>query len=189
MPSAKSKKIAEDYAFRLLSLMPYLGLKYHNREHSVSVYNAVKVICKGEKIDKKTTELLQTAALYHDLGYIVQYADNEEVGAEIADTALGIFGFSRKERNLIRKAILATKVPQRPRNRLEEIICDADIAKENLALIKKTAEALRLERGVVDKKRWNAMQLVFFKSHRYFTKTARRLYQPSKELYMRELDV
>jgi hypothetical protein len=45
----------------------------------------------------------------------------------IAKEYLPLFGFAEKDIDCICGMIMATKIPQQPRTKLQEIICDADL--------------------------------------------------------------
>ena len=71
--------------------------------------------------------ILKTAVLFHDMGYINQYENNETIGVEYARKFLPEYGYFKIQIEKISKLILVTKVPQTPKNKLEKIICDADL--------------------------------------------------------------
>ena len=95
---------------------------------------------------------------------------------------LSVLGVSRDETMIICNLIMATKVPQIPNTKLEEIICDADLDYLGRDDYFKIAENLHREflayEKVKDEKDWMILQLDFLKSHRYFTQTCIQQRQP-----------
>ena len=84
-------------------------------------------ICFHEKVNPEEYFILKTAVLFHDMGYIDQYNDNEIFGVKYAEKILPKYNFSKSQIKKISNLISATKVPQNPKNKLEKIICDADL--------------------------------------------------------------
>jgi len=60
------------------------NLKYHSSLHTLSVLENCVLLAKKENINLKDTFLLKTAALYHDLGFLRRYDNNEELACDIA---------------------------------------------------------------------------------------------------------
>jgi len=100
---------------------------YHNAHHTRSVVQATQQLCEHEKLDEHHTKVLTTAALFHDAGFLKSYHDHEEESCHVAKEYLPQFGYSEKEIHHICRLIMATKLPQRPSNVFESIICDADL--------------------------------------------------------------
>jgi len=129
---------------------------YHNYHHAMDVCKAVMKLADMEGIRGRDRELLETAALYHDVGYTVCYESNEKEAVKIVQKDLPEMGYDQDEIKIICSIISATAMPQNPSNKLEELICDADL--DNLGredfLIR--TDGIRKERNVflepVDKK-------------------------------------
>src|SRR5262249_13390591 len=100
---------------------------FHGYEHTLYVMDKVIEIGVNENCSEKELELLSVAALWHDVGYIHIYNGHEEEGCELARQYLPGYNFSEKEIDTICGMIMATKIPQSPKNKLEEIIADADL--------------------------------------------------------------
>jgi uncharacterized membrane-anchored protein YitT (DUF2179 family)/predicted metal-dependent HD superfamily phosphohydrolase len=160
-------------------------LTYHNAYHTRSVVQATQQLCEHEKLDEHHTKILITAALFHDAGFLRSYHDHEEMSCEVAKEFLPQYGYGEKEIHQICRLIMATKLPQRPTNVFESIICDADLhylGTDNYFLI---AENLFQEYKKLDivKNRadWKKKQIQFFNSHRYFTRSAKEKYEKKKQ--------
>ena len=87
--------------------------------------------------------------------------------------------------------IRATKIPQAPKNLLEEIICDADLDYLGRNDFYEIGDKLFKEfmaRGVVGSRdEWNRLQISFLEAHRYHTTYARKHRRPAKLKRIREL--
>ncbi|MHB1279432.1 MAG: HD domain-containing protein [Bacteroidia bacterium] len=179
-------KLTEVEKFAILKLNNELpkNLYYHSKEHVLDVMEAALMYAKAEKISPYETDLLKTAVYFHDLGFIVQIRDHENIGCEMAREVLPGFDYATDEIEKICGMIMATKIPQNPQNKLEEIIADADLDylgrddfwEIGLELYKELKEF-----GMVhDEKEWNQLQLTFLSKHHYFTETAKQKREKKK---------
>ena len=111
--------------------------------------------------------------LFHDMGYINQYENNETIGMEYSRKFLPEYGYSKIQIEKISQLILATKVPQNPKNKLEKIICDADLdylGREDFIYISDNFfRELKENKIVKNKKEWDQIQINFIENHNYFT--------------------
>lgn len=166
-------------------------LYYHGLHHTLDVCDAANLLSLKEKIGKEKTELVRVAALFHDAGFIKQYKENEPVGCKIAREFLPSFGFSSEEIESICGMIMATKIPQSPKNNPEEILVDADLdylGRTDYSSIGKTLfDELNANGAPLDEKKWNQMQVKFLSGHKYFTKTAQELREPEKQKQLEKL--
>ena len=182
---------AKQYALDRLSKELSSNLYYHHVDHTLDVCNAVEQIAKEEGVDQEELVLLKTAGVFHDIGFIEQYANNEPLAAEIAREVLPQFDYSPQQIEKIANLILATKVPQEPKNHLERIICDADLDYLGRNDFHKISSSLMKEwmaYGLVDsEEEFNQKQIAFFKAHHYFTKTAREKRTQLKEKHFKEV--
>jgi uncharacterized membrane-anchored protein YitT (DUF2179 family) len=80
---------------------------------------------------------------------------------------------------------MATKLPQRPSNVFESIICDADLhylGTDNYFLIAENLFQEYKKLGIVKNRAdWKKKQIQFFNAHRYFTRSAKEKYEKKKE--------
>ncbi len=169
------------------------ALTYHNINHTLDVTVQCLAIAKAEGItDKQILLELQVAALYHDTGFLYVYNGHEERGCEIAREELPGFGFNEKSVKNICELIMATKVPQAPRNKLQQIICDADLDYLGRTDFFETSNNLQRELTaynlISNPQDWEQKQIDFLQTHQYFTKTSRAKRTPAKtKLIMRLL--
>ena len=151
-------------------------LHYHSLEHSKDVTKQAERIAIGEGITDEDLFLLKTAASYHDAGFVKQYDKNEPIGAAMAQDILPNFGYTQKHIDRIKELIFVTQIPHQPKNKLEEIICDADLDYLGRDDFHEIADLLRIElkehKKIESDRQWDEIQVSFLKQHRYFTRTA-----------------
>ncbi|PKR82095.1 hypothetical protein CW751_01795 [Brumimicrobium salinarum] len=151
-------------------------LHYHSFDHSKDVTRQAERIAIGEGITDEDLFLLKSAASYHDAGFVEQYDKNEPIGARMAAEILPKFGYTEAHIQRIKELIYVTQVPHKPKNNLEEIICDADLDYLGRDDFHEIADRLRRElreHGKIDSDRkWDEMQVKFLTQHRYFTQTS-----------------
>ena len=174
--SAKSKIDIyglEEYGFSFLSKKLAKNLFYHGPHHTKDVLNAVEKIAFNEKVSPEEFILLRAAVLFHDFGYIDKYLDNETIGVDYARDFLPKYGFNLSQVNKVCELIMATKVPQKPKNNLERIICDADLdylgREDFISISSNFYKELKEYRMVKNKKEWDQLQIKFLKSHHFFS--------------------
>ncbi len=168
------------------------SLTYHNTEHSLDVEEQCLVIAKEEGIaDEKVLLELQIAALYHDTGFLFINKGHEEKSCEIAREQLPRFGLSNNSINNICEIILATKVPQFPKNHLQQIICDADLdylgGKDYPIINEKLHQEFIKNEIVKSEQEWNASKISFLQSHTYFTQSSRNRRNHQKQINLEQL--
>ncbi len=168
-------------------------LFYHGVHHTLDVLNICTELSIKEKIGAYDTVLLKTAALYHDAGFTEATTGHETVGCAIARINLPRFNYSEAEIGRICGMIMATKIPQSPQNKLEEIICDADLdylGRADFYTIGNTLfEELRALGVLSTIETWNTIQVKFLTAHSYFTKTNKTTRGQQKLKYLEELKV
>ena len=184
-------KNAEKYIVKRLSADLPKGLFYHGIHHTLDVCEAVERLAIWEGVTGEEIYLLKTAALFHDAGFIHSYESNEPIGARMAVEMLPKFGYTEEQIELVNELIEATKFPHNPKNHLEEIMCDADLdylGREDFREISATLKDELMKFGKLQNERqWDELQVQFFKSHQYFTESAKNRRGPQKDKYFIEL--
>jgi len=164
---------------------------YHNYEHTLYVIDKAIEIAHGENCTPREIELITTAALWHDTGYIRTYADHEEESCVLAKEYLPGYGYSEEDIEKICGIIMATKIPQTPKNKLEEIVADADL--EYLATDDAGPKAdllfkeLRHLNPLLTIEKWNQTQISFLRSHHFFTPYCKEKKEFLKAAYLEKL--
>ena len=160
-------------------------LYYHNVKHTVDVITEVELIGFAEGVTDEEILLLKTAALFHDLGHIIAYENHEFYGTEIARKYLPNFNYSKEQIDKICNIILATKLPPKPTNLLEEIICDSDLdylgRSDFIPVSNMLYKELKKRDSIGTFTDWNKMQVKFISGHQYFTKTAQQMREVNKQ--------
>ena len=167
-------------------------LTYHGFHHTLDVVDAAMKIADLEGIiDNESLVLLETASLFHDLGFISTYRNHEEEGCRIAELILPGFQYSKSQIETINGMIMATKIPQKPHNILEQIIADADLdylGREDFEPIADSLfQELRQREMVADIETWNKIQVKFLESHHYWTKSTIALRNENKMKHLKAL--
>lgn len=166
-------------------------LYYHNVKHTVDVVTEVELIGWAEGCTDEEILLLKTAALFHDAGHTVSYDNHEFYGAELARKMLPEFDYTQEQIEKICAVIMATKLPPRPGNLLEEIICDSDLdylGRSDFIPVSNTLfEELKAQNKMTSLNEWNKLQVKFISGHQYFTKTARRLREVNKQMQIERI--
>lgn len=151
-------------------------LSYHSVSHIEDVIQASREIGIAEGLSEEDLVLLETAALFHDTGFLYGSKDHEEKSCEIAQEYLPNHDYSQEKIDLIKGMIMATKIPQSPNNHFEEILADADLdylGRDDFFTIgDKLYEELAMFGMISSERDWNLLQERFLENHHYFTKTA-----------------
>jgi len=155
------------------------NIEYHGWMHTKTFFDCVCYLAELEEIPKDKLILLKAAALYHDRGHIKSSLGHEEESAEIARVELRQFDFSEEQIKEIVRLILSTKIPTAPKDKLEMIMCDADLEPLGRDYFPYVSELLKKESGK-SKEEWIEIQIKFLKSHRYYTKSAGKLFNRQK---------
>ena len=183
---------AREFIFEKLKRELPGDLFYHGIHHTVDVTKVALQIANREGVcDQTSLGLLETAALYHDCGFIYTYQDHEEAGCSVVRDTLPLFGYTADHIQIICGLIMATKLPQTPRTYLEDIICDADLdylGRPDFKAIGDTLfQELLVRNKVTDIATWNKRQVDFLSQHSYKTKTSQELREMGKQSHLSEL--
>jgi predicted metal-dependent HD superfamily phosphohydrolase len=167
------------------------NLTYHGIHHTLDVLAVTRALCVSERVERRDVLLLKTAALFHDSGFTRSTREHEQHGCDIARTYLPQFGYEKADIETICGMIMATKIPQSPKTRLETILCDADLdylGREDFYPIGKTLfEELKYLGVLTSEQAWNRLQINFLTAHKFCTQTNLLLREPVKQLYLNEL--
>jgi predicted metal-dependent HD superfamily phosphohydrolase len=161
-------------------------LIYHNRKHTDGVIAAAVKMGQHYQLNERDFFVVNIAAWFHDIGYFNGGgAGHEEKGAEMAAAFLSGTGVDAGTVAAIRGCILATQLPQHPKNLLEDIVCDADLFHlgteefgDRNKLMRKEAEEMKGEK--ISKDEWRKNTIKFLEAHQYHTDYARLLLNEQK---------
>jgi predicted metal-dependent HD superfamily phosphohydrolase len=165
-------------------------LYYHGKHHTLDVLDAAIKIAEFEGIqEEEQLTLLRTACLFHDIGFTISGQEHEKIGCGIVEDILPALNYSSDQIVKIQGMIMATKIPQSPKSKLEEIICDADLdylGRDDFFSIGNTLyEELKYLGVVHDELSWNNLQVRFLSSHAYFTEWGNQKRQSKKSEHLK----
>lgn len=149
------------------------NLYYHGVHHTQEVLENIKEITQHEKVTDEELKLLKIAALFHDIGFISVYLGHEEEGCKMTRDILKDYDLKNIQLDQICGMIMATQIPQLPRNKLEKIIADADLlylGTDNFKTIGDTLFKELVENNKIKTLvEWNNIQVSFMSQHQYHT--------------------
>jgi len=161
-------------------------LVYHNFEHTKEVVNAAQQIANHYQLNEQDFFAVTVAAYFHDTGYFEDALNHETKGAELADEFLSQHNVGKEIREQVKSAILATKIPQKPKSQIDKIICDADLFHLGLPDFRRKGKLMHKEVELIHKKdisklEWRKKDIQFMESHRYHTDYAVLLLNDQKQ--------
>jgi len=161
-------------------------LVYHNLEHTQQVVNAAQQIANHYQLNEQDFFTVTVAAYFHDTGYFEDALNHEAKGADLADDFLVKHKVNQEVRDSVKSAILATKIPQHPKNEIDKIICDADLFHLGLADFRAKGKLMHKENELIYKKDiskldWRKKDIQFMESHHYHTDYAKLLLSDQKQ--------
>lgn len=182
----------EDYVLSILTEKTPIQNKYHSVAHTKDVVNSSIEIGIGEKLTPDEMEMIQIAAWFHDIGYVEKSEDHEEISAMYASNFLSEENYPSERIEYIIGCIIATKVPQRPKNKLEEIICDSDLNHIGRKIFFQRNDIFRIEYEnhighKLTEYEWITKTIDFVTRHRFFTEYALKNFSEQKKENLRIL--
>lgn len=167
-------KDVKSYVFNLFKNSLPSEVVYHNFDHTLQVVEAAYEIAVAENISEKDMEVLIIGAWFHDTGFTQGYKKHEEKSKIIANEYLQGKGFDPERINEVCAVIDATRMPQKPKNKIEEIICDADLFHLGKDSFKEKSNLLRSEWELICNKQltdidWYHENEKFLSEHKFFT--------------------
>ncbi len=174
-------QLAEEYSCKMLLERSPKYNSYHNLEHTREVVQSVIEIAHGELAFPEELEMITIAAWFHDLGYVEKTTGHEEISAMFASNFLTNENYDAAKIEKILGCILATKVPQHPKNKLEKIMCDADLSHLGRKSFIDRNNLFRTEfehyfRRKLTESEWLIKSIEFVSQHNFFTDYAQRTF-------------
>jgi len=170
-------KKVENYIFNLFKTELPPEVVYHNFEHTNQVVQHAFEIGVAEGFEDNDLEMILLASWFHDIGFVKGYEKHEEKSKEIAEKYLLEVGYPLENIAIVKSLICVTKMPQKPTNKMEEIICDADLYHLGTENFREKTILLRSEWEQLCNKNLNDVEFLtenekFLKAHKYFTNYA-----------------
>jgi putative nucleotidyltransferase with HDIG domain len=161
-------------------------LLFHTINHTLDVLKNAEYIGKKSMLNEDDMNILRVGALFHDVGYVDTYDDHERYSAEKAVAFLESKNIDKKSIDIIRGAILSTRMPQSPENEISRILCDADLMYLTFDNYFEQSELMRLEWENVGKEKlniheFNLRSLEFFKMHQFKSEYGRKVLNHKKK--------
>lgn len=165
---------------------------FHTINHTLEVLNNAEVIATYCKVNGEELNLLRLAALFHDVGYVDSYDDHESYSAKRAREYLEIRMDDKQAISQIERAILSTKVPQSPEDKISKMLCDADLMNLTFDDYFEQIDLMRMEWEQVGNTKLSRQQvyiktLEFFQTHQYHSRYGKEILQPKKEQTERKI--
>ncbi len=165
---------------------------YHSKGHTKDVVKQALHIADCEGVtDPHELQLLETAAWFHDTGFINVPHEHERESCRIAREKLPLLGASAADIERISELIMATKIPQSPSCYLAKILCDADLdylGRSDFQSIASLLEKEWIEFDMLkERSQFNEIQIRFLDNHKYFTQYSRQNREPIKRKHLKNL--
>lgn len=165
-------------------------LTYHDVWHTQhDVLPAVARLGIINSLPHDQIRLLEVAAAFHDIGFVETCEGHEEAGVRIVTATLPDLCFNDDQIETIVSLIRVTRLPQSPRNLLEQIMADADLDVLGRDDFFDRNELLRQEAALMGRaiswRGWQSEQLEFLEQHTYHTPVARALRDPGKQRHIK----
>lgn len=167
-------------------------LIYHDKGHTEDMVTAAMQIGNHYQLNDRDFFIVQAAAWFHDLGYMVDIAHHEAQSAVLALNFLQKHNANEEDIDAVKGCILATQMPQKPVSLLDKIVCDADLFhlgtddffKKDKLLLK---EINALYNKDIGKQEWRRKSIQFLEEHHYHTDYCQLLLNSGKEANIQTL--
>jgi predicted metal-dependent HD superfamily phosphohydrolase len=188
MKYKKIKQEAEKWVKTYFETRFNSSLVYHNNYHTFQVVEAATLISNHYQLEQEEAFIVNIAAWFHDTGYLEspESAQHEERSVVLAEAFLQKYEVDAAIIEQVKNCIIATQIPQKPQNLLEQIVCDADLFhlgsdefKGRNKLMRKEMEAVSGQE--VSKKDWKESTITLFENHHYHTDFAQLLLNNEKQ--------
>lgn len=169
-------------------------LTYHSISHTLDVLESAVRLATLEKLTEGELILLKTACIFHDSGMLVTYRGHEETSVEICRQTLPSFNYNQKDTETVCNMIHTTKLPQCATDKLDRILCDADLDYLGRPDFFMIAHRLKYEWDVLNihpttLMEWYQIQRNFLSAHKYFTESAINLRQAYKLENLKQIEL
>lgn len=174
--------LVKDYAIKVLTKNLPDDMTYHSINHTLDVVNSAEEIAEEQHLSEEEKEVILIAAWFHDIGYTEGVESHEKNGARMAQEFLMKHNYPEKRIEEVAGCIMATQMPQKPKNIMEQVICDADMM--HLADHNYFAKADLLHEEIektkvckIPESEWLEMNQEFLDKHCFFTEYAKNNYE------------
>ncbi len=183
-------KISENVLKRLEFDVPE-HYTYHSVVHTKYVLKMAEYLAQRQGVKGHNMLLLKVAALYHDIGFTINHVEHETIGCGIARKELPGYGFTDDDIEKICGMIMATRIPQKPKNFLEEILADADLEYLSTESFQPVGNMLFNElkhfNPNLTQEGFDKIQIGFLEKHQYFTPFCKLYKENFKQQHLMKL--
>jgi predicted metal-dependent HD superfamily phosphohydrolase len=175
-------KISEVQAYVTKSFKEHLpaGITYHDLDHTLYVAEQARTIGRKSGLTEKEQEIAETAAWFHDAGFLYTVVDHEDESQKIAREFLSSRGVQEDIIDRVQRCIEATRMPQDPGDDpVAAVVCDADMSYLSEDFYIERTMLLRQEwnntrENKISKKDYYLETIELFNLHQYYTEYARQ---------------
>lgn len=165
---------------------------FHNVDHVEQVVSAIGDLSGAAGLEERERTVLLLAGWFHDVGYIQGPSGHEERGANLAKMSLLEWQVPNDIVEEVVACIMATKMPQQPKSKLQSLIADADLSHlgtgEYWSFISKLRQELKeAQHREMSETEWLQFEINFLQSHSYHTPEAQALYGKTKKKHLKKL--
>lgn len=178
---------AQSHVTQLFNQHPDPVLVYHNLAHTRQVVQAAEQISSYYRLTEHDQLVVMLAVWFHDVGYVLgERKEHERAGAGSASNFIGMQQLPESVAQAVEGCILATRIPQEPKNLLEQIVCDADLFHLGSKDYKKRDKLLHAETELatgrnISGQEWTRTSILFLEAHKYHTAYCQTLLKQQKE--------
>lgn len=166
---------------------------FHSPEHTIDVHKNALII--GNEIGLSVDELycLGLSALFHDIGYVKAYEGHEQESINMAKEFLSGYDIDDEHLKQVERAILATHVPQQPKDIISEALCDADLMHLTYPDYFDRIITMRMEwkltgRADLTELEFHKQSIIFFNKHSYHTEYGRKVLSLRKQFNLKRIE-
>lgn len=177
---------AENHLSSIMADCETGNIIFHNFNHAIQVKKNTEIIGEHTGLSAEEMNILRICALFHDSGYVRSKENPGEESVAIASAFLRDRGIDAHSIDHVAEIIRSNINPQSPKDRIAEVLCDADMMYiatgngiEQFDLLFDEAALLKTNSG--KRSAFEKSCIEYFSSHTYFTEYGKTYLQPGKE--------
>jgi len=183
---------SEKYVSALLAEKLPENITYHNFSHTLRIKKNAELIGERSKLAPDEMNILRIGALFMNAGYVNSYEQSHEESAGIASAFLAEHGVDQPTIEKIAGVIRAARIPQSPKDKVAEVLCDADMmfiaADDAIGQFDLLVDETAMQQPNTRKRQFFEKGWInFLTTHTYFTDYGKTALQPEKEANIRRL--
>jgi predicted metal-dependent HD superfamily phosphohydrolase len=177
---------AGHYVTKLLEHKLPGSIEFHTIDHANYVVSKAELIGMNSGLNDDQLNVVKLCAWFHDSGYAYDPENHEKESARIAEKFLTSKGVDDSIIKQVNDCILSTCIPQKPKDLISRVLCDADLchlSEENYLerIEKMRKEWINLSKEKISKRKFYRLSVTFFQTHQYHTDFAQKELSPIKE--------